>query len=102
MKIVRVTYTTNPEYSEQNQSNIKQVMTDLGEIANPGINYSTCLASDGVTFTHSAFFNSDDAEKVLFALPSFIHFQQRLKESGLQAPPKQEILTLVGSSKPIF
>ncbi len=102
MKIVKVTYTTKPEYSEHNQGNIKKVMADLQAINNPGINYNSCLGADGKTFIHTAFFNSDEDEKVLLQLPAFIQFQQELKASGPEAPPKTELLTLVGSSTTIF
>ena len=102
MKIVRVTYTTKAEYSEQNQKNIQTVMGDLKQIANPGINYNSCLSPDGVSFTHTAFFQSDEDEKVLLGLPSFKVFQDQLRAGGLEAPPKQELLTLVGSSTEIF
>jgi hypothetical protein len=77
-------------------------MADLQVINNPGINYNSCLASDGRSFTHTAFFNSDEDEQVLMKLPSFILFQQELRANGLEAPPKQELLTLVGSSVNIF
>jgi hypothetical protein len=102
MKIVRVTYTTKAEYSEQNQNNIKTVMSDLREIGNAGINYNSCLSPDGKTFTHTAFFKSDEDEKVLLELPSFKSFQEQLKAGGLETPPKQEVQTLVGSSTTIF
>jgi len=102
MKIVKVTYTTKPEYTEQNQSNIKRVMTDLQGIDNLGINYNSCVGVDGISFIHTAFFNSDEDEQVLMKLPSFIQFQQELRANGLEAPPKQELLTLVGSSTNIF
>ena len=102
MKIVKVTYTTKAEYADQNQSNIKTVMADLRAINNPGINYNSCLGPDGKTFIHTAFFNNDEDEKVLLGLPSFKTFQEQLRASGLESPPKQEILTLVGSSVEIF
>ena len=102
MKIVRVTYSTKPEYASQNQSNIKKVMTDLQALNNPGLNYNCCLSPDGTSFTHLAFFNSDEDEKVLITLPAFVSFQQQLRAEGLEAPPKQEQLTLVGSSVDIF
>jgi hypothetical protein len=102
MKIVRVTYTTTSEYAQQNQGNIKNVMTDLQKLNHPGINYNACLSADGKTFTHTAFFQSDEDEKVLIELPSFKHFQVQLRSSGLEIPPKQELLNLVGSSKNIF
>jgi len=102
MKIVRVTYSTKSEYADQNQSNIQKVMHDLQDQNHPGINYHACLAADGKTFTHTAFFNSDDDEKALLSLPSFRQFQEQLKASGPETPPKQEQLTLVGTSTSIF
>src|SRR5690348_15042083 len=102
MKIVRVTYTTKADYTEQNQNNIKTVMADLQKLNHPGINYNSCLSADGKTFTHTAFFNSPENEKILTGLPSFKHFQEQLKASGFEEPPKQELLTLVGSSCNIF
>ena len=102
MKIVKVTYTAKSEYAEQNQKNIKNVMADLQQLHHPGINYNSCLSADGKTFIHTAFFNSDEDEKVLLELPSFKYFQQQLKSSGPEVPPKQELLSLVGSSRNIF
>ncbi len=102
MKIVKVTYTTKAEYAEENQRNIKAVMTDLQKLNNSGINYNACLTADGKTFVHTAFFKSDEDQKVLNELPSFKTFQEQLKGSGLESPPKQELLNLVGTSKDIF
>jgi hypothetical protein len=102
MKIVKVIYTTKAEYAEQNQKNIKNVMADLQKSNHPGINYNACLGSDGKTFTHTAFFKSDEDQKLLNELPSFKHFQEQLKSGGLEVPPKQELLTLVGTSMSIF
>ena len=102
MKIVRVTYTTKPEFAEQNQSNIKNVMTDLQKLNHTGINYNACIGADGKTFIHTAFFKSDEDQKLLNELPSFKYFQEQLKANGFEIPPKQELLNLVGSSKNIF
>ncbi len=102
MKIVRVTYAAKTEYSEQNQANIKDVMAELRKINNAGINYNCCVSPDGKSFTHTAFFKTEEDEKTLLTLPVFIHFQQQLKASGPETPPKQEILSLVGSSKEMF
>jgi hypothetical protein len=102
MKIVKVIYTTKPEFAAQNQANIQQVMADLQTLPHPGINYHCCLGPDGKTFTHTAFFKSDDDQKLLNELPSFQYFQVALKAAGFEAPPKQELLTLVGSSTNIF
>ena len=102
MKIVKVTYTTTAEYAEQNQHNIKKVMTDLQALNYIGINYNCCLSPDGKSFIHTAFFKSDEDQKLLNELPSFKSFQEALKASGPETPPKQEILTLIGSSTNIF
>lgn len=102
MKIVKVTYTTKEAFVEQNQSNIKNVMTDLQNANYQGINYNACLSADNKTFIHTAFFKSDEDQKLLNELPSFKTFQEQLKSSGLEVPPKQELLTLVGSSTKIF
>ena len=102
MKIVKVTYTTKPEFAIQNQTNIKNVMTDLQKLQHPGINYNCCLSPDGQTFIHTAFFKSDDDQKLLNDLSSFKFFQEQLKSAGFENPPKQELLTLVGTSTDIF
>ena len=102
MKIVKVTYTAKAEYAGHNQQNIKIVMADLQKLRHPGVDYRVCLSADGKTFIHTAFFNSDEDEKILLELPSFKYFQQQLKASGPEIPPKQELLSLVGSSKNVF
>jgi hypothetical protein len=102
MKIVKVVYTTKAEYAEQNQNNIKTVMSDLQKLDQAGMFYNACLGPDGKTFTHTAFFKSEEDEKVLLTLASFKSFQEQLKASGPEVPPKQELLTLVGSSSNIF
>jgi len=102
MKIVRVTYTTHREFAEQNQGNVKNVMADLQKLNHPGINYNACLSADGKTFTHTAFFKSDEDQKILNELSSFKYFQEQLKSNGFEVPPKQELLNLVGSSTNIF
>jgi hypothetical protein len=102
MKIVKVIYTAKPDFVEQNQSNIQKVMADLQALNNPGINYNSCLSADGKTFIHTAFFKSEEEHKLLNELPSFLHFQRQLKAHGFEVPPKQELLSLVGTSKDIF
>lgn len=77
-------------------------MADLQKLNYPGINYNSCLSPDGKTFTHTAFFKSEEDEKLLLQLPSFKLFQEQLRASGVEVPPKQELLTLVGSSVSIF
>lgn len=77
-------------------------MSDLQRLNHPGINYNACLGADGKTFTHTAFFKSEEDQKLLNELSSFKYFQEQLKANGFEIPPKQELLNLVGSSKNIF
>ena len=102
MKIVKVTYTAKAEFVEQNQMNIKNVMADLQKLNYVGINYNSCLCADGKTFIHTAFYKTEEDNKILTELPSFKYFQEQLKSGGLEVRPKQELLTLVGSSVKIF
>jgi hypothetical protein len=102
MKIVKVTYTTKAEFTEQNKRNIKNVMTDLQNASHQGINYNACLSADNKTFIHTAFFKTEEDQKFLNELPSFKSFQEQLKSGGLEVIPKQEQLSLVGSSITIF
>ena len=102
MKIVKVTYTAKADYVEQNQANIKNVMSELQKLNHHGINYNACMGADGRSFTHTAFFKSDEDQKILFNLSSFKIFQDQLKANGLETPPKQELISLVGTSTEIF
>jgi len=102
MKIVKVTYTTKPGFAAQNIENIKAVMKDLRQLDLPGIHYTTCLGADGKTFIHTAFFKSDEDQKLLLELPAFKYFQEQLKTSNPEAAPQQEQLTFVGSSVNLF
>jgi len=102
MKIVRVSYTVKADYAEQNQQNIRQVMADLQKLNHTGIHYHVCLGPDSKSFTHNAYFKAEEDQQILLGLPSFKHFQEQLKASGPEAPPKQEFLTLVGSSNSFF
>jgi hypothetical protein len=102
MKIVRVTYTTKPELVAQNISHIRTVMKDLQQLNPPGISYNACLGADGKTFTHFAFFKSEEDQRLLNELPSFKLFQEQLRSGRPEVPPQQELLTLVGSSTQIL
>jgi hypothetical protein len=102
MRSVKVTYTTKAEYAAQNKANIREVMNDLQKLNSPAINYNCCVCADDKTFIHSAFFKSEEDQKTLFDLPSFQRFQEQLKASGPEVPPKTEQLSLVGTSKDIF
>ncbi|MFN0274952.1 MAG: hypothetical protein ACKVPJ_04350 [Chitinophagales bacterium] len=102
MKVIKVIYTTKDDYAVQNQVNIKLVMADLQRMNLKGLQYNACLSADNKTFIHTAFFKSDEDQKILNELPSFKHFQEQLKASGPEVTPKQELLSFVGASNTIF
>ncbi len=102
MKIVRVMYTVRPEYVEQNQANITQVMTDLKALNNTNTKYASYLEEDGVTFMHFAQYPDEETAQLLNDIPSFAKFRKELKESGPVSPPKQNTMSLVGAAFELF
>lgn len=98
MKTIQVTYTAQAGFAAQNKINIQAVMTDLQQLHRAGLLYHACVKEDDKTFIHTVIFQSDDDQNFLNELASFKFFQQQLKASGLEVPPKQEILILIGSS----
>jgi hypothetical protein len=102
MKIVRVQYTTTPEYAPVNQENIRQVVNELKTLDHPGIKYSAYLLADGKTFMHFDQFENDDAHQVLTALDSFKKFSDELWASGLENEPQLELPSLVASTERFF
>jgi len=102
MKIVRVIYTTRPEYAATNQKNIKAVVAELKSINHKGIKYSTYLLADGKTFMHFDQFENEEAHEFLTSLASFKKFAEQLEASGLETEPKLELLSLVASTEDLF
>ncbi|SEL07799.1 hypothetical protein SAMN04488505_1011440 [Chitinophaga rupis] len=102
MKIVKVTYTVNADFSDKNQQNVKEFVKDIEALNNPAIRYISYLGSDGKTFTHIATFDNDEAQKEFLELPSFKSFQQQRNGSGLEAPENLEMITIVAASYKIF
>jgi len=102
MKIVRVQYTTSPEYAATNQENIRQVVSELRQLNNPDIKYSTYLLPDGKTFMHFDQFENEEAHQVLQSLESFKKFSAELWASKLEIEPKLELPTLVSSTEDPF
>ena len=98
MKITRVQYTVKDEYVETNKKNIAQVMSDVRQLANPGIKYSSYQLEDQKTFMHFAIFPDEETSQILSNLESFNKFRSELKESQPESPPKAESLSMVGST----
>ena len=97
MKAVKVQYTVQPEYVEQNKANIQKVMDHLK--ANPvdGMYYSSHLLDDGQTFVHINIARNEEAMGGLSKVEAFNEFRMALKASNPVSPPKQENLNVVGA-----
>ncbi len=102
MKIVRVQYTTTPEFAPINQANIGGIVRELKELHHPGIKYSCWLLPDGKTFMHFDQFENEEAHQVLTGLESFKKFDAQLWASGLEAEPQLELLSFVASTEDLF
>lgn len=98
MKAVKVEYTVNPEYREQNIKNIKKVMDVL--LANPveGMQYSSYTDGENPnTFIHINMAKDDETMSKLGEIKEFNDFRMALKASGPVSPPKQTKLDLAGA-----
>jgi hypothetical protein len=102
MKIVRVQYTTTPEYAPANKENIRQIVNELKSINQPGIKYSAYLLQDGKTFMHFDQLENEEAHQFLQSLESFKKFADELSNSKLEVEPKLELLTLIASTEDFF
>ena|SRR5215212_9862629 len=102
MKIVRVQYTTRPEYATTNQKNIRQIVTELKSFNHPGIKYSAYLLPDGKTFMHFDQFENEEAHQFLQSLEAFKKFAEELWNSKLEAEPTLELLSMVASTENSF
>lgn len=102
MKVVRVQYTTRPEFVVTNQSNIAAIVEELKTLNHPGIKYTAWLLPDGKTFMHFDQLENEEAHQVLQSLASFHKFATELEASDLEVEPKLELLTLVASTESYF
>ena len=102
MKVVRVQYTTRPEFADTNRRNIAAVADEVKTLGHPGIKYTAWLLPDGKTFMHFDQFENEDAHLKLQGLASFKKFAEELHASGLEAEPKLELLSLVAATEDYF
>lgn len=102
MKIIRVQYTTTPEFAPVNQANIAAIVSELKELNRPGIKYGCWLLPDGKTFMHFDQFADEKDHQVLTSLKSFEKFDRDLWASNLEAEPVLELLSLVVSTESFF
>ena len=102
MKIVRVQYTTTPQFATVNQANIAAIVRELKELGNPGIKYGCWLLPDGKTFMHFDQFATEEDHQVLTSLKSVQKFGDDLWASRIEQEPKLDLLNLVASTEDYF
>lgn len=97
MKAVKVEYTVQPEYVEQNKENIRKVMDRLKKEPIAGMMYSSYTTGDGNTFVHINIAKDQETMGKLNEVQEFNDFRQALKASAPVSPPKQTELDPVGA-----
>lgn len=102
MKVVRVQYTTKPEFATINEANIAAVVAELKQLNHPGIKYGAWLLPDGKSFMHFDQLENEEAHLVLQSLSSFKKFADELWASGLEVEPKLDLLSPVSSTETYF
>ncbi len=97
MKAVKVQYTVQPDFVDQNKDNIRNVIAELK--ANPiaGMQYASFTLDDGQTFVHINFARDAATLERLNGVVAFNEFQSALKASAPISPPKVEALNLVAA-----
>ncbi|QNK64611.1 hypothetical protein H7F33_09080 [Pedobacter sp. PAMC26386] len=60
--------------------------------------YTVYLCQDGKTFVHLSPHKNEDIQKRVLAVESFLSFQKKRDESGLEGKPQIEVMKLVGES----
>ncbi len=98
MKTVRVQYTVQQAFVEQNKKNIQAVMDVLKENPIEGMYYSSYQLADGNSFMHVNMAKDDETMSKLNEVETFTRFRMQLKASNPTNPPKAEVLSLVGTS----
>lgn len=102
MIAVKVTYTVKPEFVAQNKQNINAFMADFREMDSDDFRYNAYVSNDGVTFVHMSHYKNEEIQKQLLNMPSFLEFQKRRDESGLNGSHQVDVMELAGASHDIF
>jgi hypothetical protein len=97
MEILRVQYTLQADFVNQNKANIEAVMREMRALNPTDVTYAVYILDDGKTFMHLVHRASTDAPNLPSSLESFKHFQAEVKDH-FEVPPKSEKFTLVAAS----
>lgn len=99
---VIVSYRVNPEFVEENKTNIGRFLDDFSEMGQGAFSYNVLLKEDGVTFVHISSYKDADIQNKILNTPSFLEFQKKRDESGLNNSHQVEVLQLIGASGKLY
>lgn len=97
-----VTYTVKPEFVETNNANIRKFMEDFQQLDSKNFSYNVFVKKDGVTFVHMSSYSDENVQQHILNIPSFVEFQNKRDESGLDGSHGVTLLDHVTSSRDIF
>jgi len=97
-----VTYTVKPEFVAENKSNISKFIKDFKKLDHSRFVYNVYLKDDGVTFVHISSYLDEKMQQQLLNVPSFLEFQAKRDQSGLNGSHIVSIIDFVAASKPIL
>lgn len=95
---VIVTYTVKSSYVEENKLNIQTFLDDFNNMKDNKFSYTVLLKDDGVTFVHISQYENETVQQQILNVPSFLEFQRKRDESGLNNSHKVDVLQFIGSS----
>jgi len=98
MIAVKVTYKVNADFAEENNNNITAFLADFKKMLASRFLYHVYVKEDGLTFVHISMYESEDVQREVLNTPSFVFFQKKRDESGLEKPPVIERMAHLGSS----
>ena len=95
---VLVSYQVKPEFVEENKHNIHRFLSDFKRLDKSKFNYTVYVKEDGVTFVHSSNYSDEKIQQEVLSVSSFVEFQRKRDESGLNNSHKVTVLDFIGSS----
>ena len=95
-KVAIVTYKIKDGRTDENIGFVDAVFNKLREGSPAGVKYASTIADDKLTFTHIAYFETDEAKQFLTESPEFKQFQKDLKER-CELPPSAKFCEIIGN-----
>lgn len=99
---VIVTYQIKREFLNENKLNIKKFLKDFETLDTSKFNYIVYYNEDEMTFTHISNYVDEKIQNEVLNVPSFLEFQKKRDESGLNNSHKVQIMECIGSTNKIL